>query len=96
MSESRAIPERPAPPLQASVRTPSAEASAPRQRSYQASAETLKVLEELRDAFQLPTDSAVIRRSLALARVLVRAAAGAASIIVCRPDGTYLEIVLRD
>ena len=91
MSESRAIPE-PVPP----VWTPSAEASAPRQRSYQASAETLKVLEELRGAFQLPTDSAVIRRSLALARVLVRAAQGAASIIICRPDGTHLEVVLRD
>ncbi len=68
----------------------------PRQRSYQASAETQGVLDELRVAFGLSTDSAVIRRALALARVIVRAAQGADSIQIRKNDGRELEIILRE
>jgi hypothetical protein len=67
-----------------------------RQRSYQASAETLGVLQELRSAFGLATDSAVIRRALALARVIVRAAQGANSIRIRKRDGEEQEIILRE
>ena len=92
MSESRGVPVRP-PAIEAA---PVLGRNQTRQRSYQASDETLKVLDELRGAFQLATDSAVIRRSLALARVVVRAAEGAGSIVILRRDGTDLEIMLRD
>ena len=65
------------------------------QRSYQAAADTLRILRDLREAFGLATDSAVIRRALALARVIVRAAQGADTIVVRKRDGGELEIVLR-
>jgi hypothetical protein len=68
----------------------------PRQRSYQASAETVGILRELRAAFGLSTDSAVIRRALALARVIARAAQGADSILIRRNDGREQEIILRE
>jgi hypothetical protein len=66
------------------------------QRSYQASAETLGILQELRIAFGLPTDSAVIRRALALARVIARVAQGANSILIRKNDGREQEIILRE
>jgi hypothetical protein len=65
------------------------------QTNFQASEETLRFLRELRDGFGLTTNSAVIRRALALARVIVRAAQGADTIVVRKHDGGEMEIVLR-
>lgn len=69
--------------------------SAAHQRSYQAGAETPGILQELRAAFGLSTDSAVIRRALALARVIARAAQGTDSILIRKKDGTEQVIILR-
>jgi hypothetical protein len=66
-----------------------------RQRSYQASPDTLRMLRDLRNALGVTTDSAVIRRALALARVMVRAARGGDTIVIRKRDGNEIEIVLR-
>jgi hypothetical protein len=66
-----------------------------KQRTYQSNSDTPAILRDLRAAFGLTTDSAVIRRALALARVIVRAAQGGDTIVVRKPDGGELEIVLR-
>ncbi len=64
-----------------------------RQRSYQVSDATLQALAELRSAFDLTSDSAVIRRCIALARLLVREAKDGRIEIVQR-DGTPLNILI--
>ena len=67
---------------------------ATRQRSYQATDETAQVLGELRAAFRLNSDSAVIRRALALARLIAREAKDDHSIVIERRDGTTAQILL--
>lgn len=68
--------------------------AATRQRSYQANDETPQALNELRVAFRLNSDSAVIRRALALARVIAREAKDDHTIIIERRDGTKAQILL--
>jgi hypothetical protein len=64
------------------------------QRSYQATDETPQVLGELRAAFKVKTDSAVIRRALGLARLIAREAKDDHTIIIERRDGTRVQLLL--
>jgi hypothetical protein len=64
------------------------------QRSYQATDETPQVLCELRAAFKVTSDSAVIRRALALARLIAREAKDDHTIIIERKDGTRVQLML--
>jgi arginyl-tRNA synthetase len=68
--------------------------STTRQRSYQATDETDQVLQELREAFKVSTDSAAIRRALGLARVIAREAKDDHTIVIQRKDGTPLQLLL--
>jgi hypothetical protein len=64
------------------------------QRSYQATDETARALAELRETFRVPTDSAVVRRALALARVMAQEAGEDHTVTVLRRDGTPMKILL--
>jgi hypothetical protein len=64
------------------------------QRSYQATDETAQVLNELKAAFRLNSDSAVIRRALGLARLIAREAKDDHTISIERKDGTRVKLLL--
>ena len=68
--------------------------SVSRQRSDKTKDETIKVLNELKVAFNLPNDTAVIGRSLALARLIAQEAKDDHTIMIERKDGSQLQIVL--
>ncbi len=62
--------------------------------SSQAADETVQILLELRQAFNVSTDSAVIRRALGLARLIAREAKEDHTITIERKDGSQLQLVL--
>jgi hypothetical protein len=64
------------------------------QRSYQAHDETLLAMAELKAAFRLTSDSAVIRRALGLARLIAREAKDDHTIMIERKDGTQVKLLL--
>jgi hypothetical protein len=66
------------------------------QWSFQADAETARILQELRPAFGLTNDRAIICRALALAGVIARAAQGADSIQIRNDDGRTVVVILRE
>ena len=68
--------------------------SGSRQRSYQATDETHEVIRELRTAFRVNSDSAAIRRALAVARVIAREARDDHTIMIERKDGTQVKLIL--
>jgi hypothetical protein len=68
--------------------------SVSRQRSDKPKDETAKVLNELKVAFNLPDDTAVIRRALGLARLIAQEAKDDHTIVIERKDGSQLQIVL--
>lgn len=63
------------------------------QRSYQATDETSAALAELRAAFRLNSDSAVIRRALSLSRILACEAKDH-TVTIERKDGSKVQILL--
>jgi hypothetical protein len=65
------------------------------QKSYQADDQTDELLGELREGFGVATDSAVIRRALALARVIVRNADDDHTITVIGRDKQPKQIILN-
>jgi hypothetical protein len=65
-----------------------------RQRSYPATDETPQLLDELRTVFRLDSYSAVIRRPLALARIIAREADDNHTVVIQRKDGSMVQIVL--
>jgi hypothetical protein len=65
------------------------------QSSFQATEETKETLDELRTAFGVSTNSAVIRRALALAKVIAKEASDDHTIEVLGKDGQKLKILLN-
>ena len=64
------------------------------ERSHQAADETLQIFAELRAAFNLNSDSAVIRRALGLARFIAKEAKDDHTITIERKDGTQVQLLL--
>jgi len=56
--------------------------------------ETLKLFSDLRALFQVNNDAAVLRRALALARIVAREAKDDHTITIERRDGTQVTLML--
>jgi hypothetical protein len=69
--------------------------AATKQKSYQTDERTENLLSELREGFGVATDSAVIRRALALASVIVRNAGEDHTITVIGPNNQPTKIILN-
>jgi hypothetical protein len=66
-----------------------------KQKSYQTDERTEKLLDELREGFGVTTDSAVIRRALALASVVVRNADEDHTITLIGANNQPTKIILN-
>jgi len=69
--------------------------AATKQKSYQTDERTERLLSELREGFGVTTDSAVIRRALALASVMVRNAAEDHTVTVVGSNNQPTKIILN-
>ena len=66
-----------------------------RQRSYQGTDQTPQVLSELREAFGVANDSAVIRRALGLARLMAQEVGDDHTVTIVKKDGTQVKLLLN-